>query len=250
MKVTYLICNHNYEKYIEGALKSALNQTYPCHICVIDDCSTDNSIEKILALTGYIGLGIEKEHYKILQNDKFTVIQLKKQSGPSFSRNCGILETREFTDIYAVLDADDENYHTKVEKCLVPFKDSRVGVVYADYDILNMDTGNLIREYKEPYNYYRLRQDCIVHSGSLIRKEALDKVAEPTGWYDNNLTTAEDYDLWLRIAEYYMIVHIPEALSLVRVHNQNSVNYRSKEEWNKNWKRVQIKLKMRDDKRR
>lgn len=253
MKVTYLICNRNYGHYIKESIKSAQDQTYPCHICIIDDGSTDDSIEKIFECVThdntklFHGAQKETDDYKLLRNDKYTLIQLNKNRGPSFARNIGILETKDHTDIYAILDADDYNYKTKIEECIVPFEDPNVGVVYADYDIYNCTTQNLIREYKPPYDFIGLRKDNMVHSGALIRKTILDKVVEPSGWYDVNLTTAEDFDLWLRISEVAMIHHIPKSLSFVRSHNNSSVNYRSKEEWEKNWQRVAYKTQLRNE---
>jgi glycosyltransferase involved in cell wall biosynthesis len=39
-----VLANHNYDKYIKGAIKSALEQDYPAiRLVIIDDCSTDDS---------------------------------------------------------------------------------------------------------------------------------------------------------------------------------------------------------------
>ena len=121
----------------------------------------------------------------------------------------------------------------------------RVGVVYADYDTVHVDSGKIIREFKEPYNRKRLVRECIVHSGSLISKEALELVKEDTGFYDVTMRTCEDYDLWMRISEKYLISHVPVALTKVRVTGENSSNIVAQETWQKNWMRVMEKMQAR-----
>ena len=62
-------------------------------------------------------------------------------------------------------------------------------------------TGKIIREFKEPFSRKRLVRECIVHSGSLVSAKALEDVLEETGYYDEEMRTCEDYDLWMRISE-------------------------------------------------
>ena len=46
--VSIIITNYNYEKFLAGAIDSALQQTYPMkEIIVVDDGSTDNSCQII-----------------------------------------------------------------------------------------------------------------------------------------------------------------------------------------------------------
>ncbi|AVK51414.1 glycosyl transferase family 2 [Clostridium sp. MF28] len=50
--VTVGITNYNYSKYLDECINSVLNQTYEnIEILIIDDCSTDDSIEKIKSYT-------------------------------------------------------------------------------------------------------------------------------------------------------------------------------------------------------
>ena len=47
-KVSVIIPNYNYEKYIIERIDSVLMQTYPIYeLIILDDCSTDNSINVI-----------------------------------------------------------------------------------------------------------------------------------------------------------------------------------------------------------
>lgn len=244
---TILITTYNYGHYIADAIKSAQNQKYPIKpcICVVDDGSTDNSLDIISQeLFGDKAVQYIKQENGILitKSDDSILISLPACQGPSMGRNIGIEVTKEFTDFYMILDADDIMQEEKTAKfAQALFMAEHIGVVYADYDILNVVTGNVIREYKEPYSRERLLQECIVHSGAGIKKDALLASADEFGYYDVNMRTAEDYELWIRISKKYMIEHIAEPLTLVRVHNQNSTNTVSKETWQRNWQYINYK---------
>ena len=59
------------------------------------------------------------------------------------------------------------------------------------------------------------------------------------------MRTCEDYDLWMRISEKYVIAHIAEALTLVRVTGDNSSFIVNQDVWQRNWSRVMEKLQQR-----
>ncbi|SMG08784.1 Glycosyl transferase family 2 [Marivirga sericea] len=46
-KVAIICLCYNHEKYVEEAMESVLNQTYASELIVVDDASTDNSVDKI-----------------------------------------------------------------------------------------------------------------------------------------------------------------------------------------------------------
>lgn len=242
--VSFIVANHNYGHYLEACIKSAQSQTYPnIKIVVVDDASTDNSREIIEKLAN--------EDFRIIP------IYLKECVGASEVRNIAIRQVWNETDYFMILDADDEARPTKVVEFLnKAIQSPQIGVIYSDYDILNVETGNLIREFKEPYDLRRLNQDCIVHSASLISKVALDKTKEidnrgQVSFYDKRLHgpatssfigCCEDFDLWLRISRHFMIVHVPKPLSLVRVHSNNASKIEKVNPvWESNWKLMQQK---------
>ena len=84
-----------------------------------------------------------------------------------------------------------------------------------------------------------------MHSGSLILKDALVSVEEDTGFYDEEMRTCEDYDLWMRISEKYIIAHVPKSLTKVRVTGDNSSFIVNQEVWQKNLARVMEKMQAR-----
>lgn len=254
-RVTVLIPVHNDESYIAKAINSAVTQKYSglMQICVVDDGSTDESWKIIQDL---YDTKIEKQNLNDLQltSGKYRDVQLTAlkrphAGGPSAARNTGIKLTLNHTDVYAMLDSDDEFYSDKIRKCasLMMTSPELIGVVYADYDTYDINTGKTIREFKEPYSRRRLVQECIVHSGSVVSKLALEQVAEEAEYYDESMRTCEDYDLWMRISEKFLILHIPEALTFVRITNQSSSAVVHKKTWEKNWLRVMEKMNQRQN---
>ena len=74
-KVSVIIPVYNKEKYIEQCLKSVINQTYSdVEIIIIDDASTDNSLELV----------------KSIKDSRIKVIELKENVGAGTARNKGI----------------------------------------------------------------------------------------------------------------------------------------------------------------
>ena len=248
-RVTILIANYNDEEYIDNAIESAVNQDYPgpLTICIVDDGSEDSSWDIISSyFDDKDGDILTKKNSGRFGHTNFIAIK-NVNSGPSEARNVGINKTLEDTDIYAILDSDDEMYENKLSSCVSVFErgEGMIGVVYGDYDTFHVDSNRTIREFKEPYSRKRLVQECIVQSGSLVLIEALQSVLEETGVYDKTMRTCEDYDLWMRISEKYIIAHVPKSLTKVRVTGDNSSFVVNQETWRKNWLRVMEKMQSR-----
>jgi len=245
--VTALIANHNYGQWIQDAVRSVVDQGYPVkQFCVIDDRSTDDSVEKVASLMDVrqdFQVTLDGEEYGAINGSisgvpGFIIKNVNKdRGGPSFARNTGfrVMQAVSPTDIYAVLDADDYWLQDKINTCVGVFmKYPSVGAVYTDYDNLDIETGALVRQYKESFTGRRLTQECIVHSGCFFRADAFVEA----GGFDEELRVAEDWALWKKIAKKNVIYHIPKSLSVVRVHPQNSTNTVSKAVWNQCWDAV------------
>lgn len=226
MKCNIVIANYNYSEWIEQCIKSALSQTYKdIVVSVVDDCSTDDSVKIALKTFGITSEPLETEEYLLWEQDNKQVFKLKKNSGPSTARNTAIAYNIKTCDFFSALDADDYIYPHKIETLVSELtKFVGVGCIYADYDILNIKTNKAKYEFKRTYSYNKLLNECIVHSGCLFTKEALLATVEQTGFYDQRIKGPEDYDLWLRIAEKFMIIHYPESLSCVRATGVNISN--------------------------
>jgi len=68
-KVSIIIPTYNAEKYIKEAIDSCLNQSYKhIEILVVDDCSTDGTVEILKSYGDKISLTINKTNHGIVKN--------------------------------------------------------------------------------------------------------------------------------------------------------------------------------------
>lgn len=248
--VTAVIPVHNHQQWVAGAIDSITHQDYPAdklRIVVIDDGSRDDSarmVESTLESHSIRQLPSGEREAKGMTRHRFLpLIMVSRQEalGPSSARNLGIQIGWDGTDIFALLDSDDEYDRLKIRKSVDPFLASdKIGVVYSDYDTLRPD-GLRIRQYKEPFSRDRLVQECIINCNSLVLREAF----ETCGVFDENMRVAEDYDMWMRITEKYVAHHIAESLVTIRVGEHSSSAQVPTEIWQRNWQRVMSKAEAR-----
>lgn len=241
-RVTTIIANFNYERFLPNAINSALNQTYPTKICIVDDGS-DIQIDELNSIifeegeiefvTSYKDIGT------VVASPKKTLIKLYKNYGPSRARNIGIKYFWSSSEAFMILDADDLMMPNKIERFVEEFEKDKdnIGVVYGDYLIYDLDKKTTVQEFKKPYDKRLLNFECIVHSNSLVSKLAL----ETCGLYDELLRVCEDYDLWKRVSKQFMIIHIPEFLSIVTNHKDNSTFSVSEKVWKECYNKVMSK---------
>ncbi len=129
-KVSVVVPNYNYENYIEERIDSILMQTYPIHeLIILDDCSTDNSVNKIEEII--------KKHPDV--NIKF--VKNEKNSGSVFSQwqKAFSLSTGDYVWI---AEADDSCSHYFLENVMKGFDSPNVVLSYAES--MRIDENNRI----------------------------------------------------------------------------------------------------------
>lgn len=255
--VGILIPCYNHGHLIQTALNSVAKQDYPNKlIIIIDDCSTDGSRVTIENMILNKKEEIENcDGDKILQGELFyctnadvtnfdgqllpiVFIKLHKNQKQAHARNVGIATTYEICDCYAQLDADDEYLPNKLSKCIEVMKEDidNIGIIYHDVIIRNKVNGITTEEYREPYSYDRLVNECIICNTALINKKAISQTP-----YEN-ISPVEDWSLWLDIAYSYMCIHIPEFLSIYNVESSSCTFTVDKSVWNDSWKKIREKI--------
>jgi Glycosyl transferase family 2 len=185
--LSLVIATHNHGRYLSGALESALGQTRPTEVIVVDDGSTDDTPAVLERFASRVRVHRQAHH------------------GLSAARNAG-LELASGSYI-SFLDADDVIAPTKLaSQAAVLDADPDVGWTYCDVRIDDELTGEC-RLASERFRYEGRRLDgwlfpelvrgnFIPVMSPLVRREAL----AAAGSFDQNLTPMEDWDLWLRLS--------------------------------------------------
>ncbi len=162
-KVSVVIPNYNYEDFIEERIDSVVNQTYPIYeVIILDDASTDHSIEKIEQ--------VMKKH----KNISFKTIYNEKNSHSVFSQwQKGFREAK--GDYVWIAEADDSCHPMFLESVMDGFSDDDVVISYTES--LRMNEKNEVisescRDWMEGVSTTRWNQS-FVHSGEQEITEAL-----------------------------------------------------------------------------
>lgn len=199
-KVSIIVTCFNHAKYLDEALQSIFNQTYPNWECmIVDDGSTDNS--------GEIAREWETK-------DPRFVYLYKENGGVSSARNLGIEKAKQ--DYILTLDADDKYEASFLDKAMkVLVSDEQLGIVssWGQYFV-----GDQL------FQVYRLSGKSTVDflfyndavGTSLFRKKCWEQV----GGYDGNPKNGyEDWEFYLRVCALGWKVHvIEEVLFFYRQH--------------------------------
>lgn len=227
-KVSGIIPCYNKEDYICEAICSMVEQSFPLdEICVVDDASEDDSVirahEFLLSRKYQPEEGVDENRYSKKGSPDVEIIKLRKNMGVSHARNVGIRNTKGI--VLAFLDADDIYYKDKVKKSMEIFVEfPHVVMVYSDaVDYFQLEDRKEINRF-ESYDYETMCHHNIPNSNSLIQRQGFDYV----GLFDERLSFAEDYDMWLRLAEVGSIYHIPEPLWEYRHHDKNENRFGDK----------------------
>lgn len=203
-KVSVLMPIYNAEKYLVKALKSVLDQTFTdFEVIAINDGSTDSS-EVIL-------------HRFAQQDDRIHIF-----SQP----NLGLIDTLNKGITYvngqyiARIDADDIALPELFAR-QVAFLDSHPEYVAVGVQVLMIDSeDDPIRVTNDAITHEEIDAEHLLglgtfsHSGSMIRRDAIVSV----GGYRKEIKSAEDIDLWLRLAEIGKLRNLPEVLLKYRLH--------------------------------
>lgn len=86
-RVSVIVCNYNYARFLDSALTSAVEQSYPCEVVVVDDGSTDESRDVLASWS---------ERVRIV---------LQENAGQAAAYNSGFYAST--GDVVIFLDSDD-----------------------------------------------------------------------------------------------------------------------------------------------
>ena len=205
--VSIVIPTFNRKRFVCEAIESCLAQTYQnCEVIVIDDGSTDGTGEHLIAEYG----------------DRIRYIRQENQ-GPAIARNRGIGEAR--GEYIHFLDADDQLVAQKVETCLRIFlQHSDIDVLHSYYQFVAGDGRTHIETSPFPSfsddifcQLLRLTGNHILISSTMIRTAVVREIG---GFeHDPEFRSAEDWDLFLRLASKHKFYGLNERLVYRRMHD-------------------------------
>jgi glycosyltransferase involved in cell wall biosynthesis len=175
--VSIVITCYNLGAYLEEAIQSALDQTYPdVEVLVVDDGSTDQRTIEVLD-------GLQS-------HPRLRILRTPNQ-GVARARNLGFSEAR--GEYILPLDADDRIKPEYVARAAeVLDSQPRVGFVGCHYRIFGEREGMCT---PDAYGLPNLLVENVVPIASLMRRSCWEEV----GGYCPELNSIEDWDLWIGI---------------------------------------------------
>jgi len=203
---------YNHEAYLLETLNSIINQSYKnIQLIIIDDCSTDNSVDKI-------------EEWIALNNVPCQFISQKVNKGLCTNLNEGLLLCK--GEFYQSIACDDVMKSQKIEKQVAFFQKSLsdVMVVCSNFETIDATSNCISKTYFKPdfkfpkdvftslltnSNAYNI----LVHSPTVLLRRS---VFENVGVYNQNLKQ-EDFYMWLMISRKYSIGFLNEVFVSYRV---------------------------------
>ncbi|MDZ7966767.1 MAG: glycosyltransferase [Nostoc sp. DedSLP03] len=206
-KISVIIPTYNNEKTIKYTIESVLNQTFTdLELIVINDGSEDSTLEVVTKI----------------QDSRIKVFSYSNAGG-NVSRNRGLHHA--VGEFVSFLDADDLWTSDKLQSQLKALQENVTAkVAYSWTDYIDENGQFLLSGKRINVNgnaYEKLLLNNFLENGSnpLIYKEALITL----NGFDESLSAAQDWDMWLRLASNFDFICVPSVQILYRI-SANSVS--------------------------
>ena len=202
LSVVMVVCN--VERFLAESVESILTQSFTqFEFIVVDFGSTDDS-------------------YSIISSYAAKDSRMKIHTIP----HCSLAEARNTGCVlaqgryFAIMDADDVSTPDRL-KLEFEFmeRNPEIGLVGGGTEWIDEAGRVLLRDNHFPAENHKIRAALLTESPFcqptvLIRREAFIEV----GGYRAAFVEAEDYDLWLRIAERFEVANLPRVVLKYRIH--------------------------------
>lgn len=211
--VSIIMPVYNVERYVEDAIKSALNQTLDnIELIIIEDRSTDNSWELVKSLENY------DSRIRIIRND----------------RNLGLIRTRNKAiraakgRYIAFQDSDDNSLPQRFQDQVRYMDDNpHVGIVGCNAVVIN-GKGKIIDQMEFPQYDQAIRRMILTYqpfrqSALLIRKACFDQYG-----LMREENALDDFEFYIRFAQDWSVHNLQSFLIEYRVHGKNATIYNQK----------------------
>lgn len=195
--VSIITANFNSANFIGDTIESVLKQTYTdWEWIIIDDCSTDNSVEIIKKYT----------------DSRIKLIVLEKNQGAAIARNYGLKSA--CGRYIAFIDSDDLWLPNALEKRINFLKQNNEKAVYTSYKRVDENLNPCLADFvaEDMVSYKRLLFNCPVFISTLI--------------YDSNKTGKIYFPDVHKREDYAMILNLSKVIGRFRALNLPLVIYR------------------------
>lgn len=202
--ISVIIPSYNRERTIERAINSVLEQSYSKYeIIIIDDASTDNTVEIIKR--------IKRNEIILLVNDT--------NKGACYSRNAGIEAAR--GKYIAFLDSDDEWEKTFLAEQVDILKEGKYDMTCCGFvRIRNGKKKQIIKQNIEENVFNELLSDNFITTGTILIKSEIIKKEK----FNTDMPRYQDWELALRLSKKYNVNYTKKAL-LIQYHQSDSITY-------------------------
>ncbi|SPJ25546.1 glycosyltransferase family 2 protein [Palleronia abyssalis] len=198
-RVSVVIPAYNRATLLRRAIASVVVQDFSdFELLVIDDASTED-LQAVVAE---------------FDDSRLRYIRQPQNGGVAAARNRGIVAAR--APLVAFLDSDDEWLAGKLSAQVAAMDDAprRVGLIHTGLIERGSDGAETIFEPTVSGNVWTtILHRNTVHYGTssvIIRRRVIDT----TGGFDETLPAIEDWDLWIRIAQFFEFRHLPQPLMI------------------------------------
>ncbi|MGI6067128.1 glycosyltransferase [Absicoccus porci] len=141
--VTIVIPCFNEEEWIQTTILSCIDQNYPVDklkVIVVDDCSTDRSVEKIKEIIDKLK---EKEGKRYQLEDRLSYFVQPQNAGKRAALSRGVENTD--TDLVMFVDSDSFLDPYAVRNIVQPFREPKMGGCAGRCDVANTYTNSLTK---------------------------------------------------------------------------------------------------------
>jgi hypothetical protein len=199
-RVSIVMAIHNDAADLPPTLASLRGQTFAAfELIIVDDGSTDSTWEALSSL----------------DFPRLRLLRLERNRGQTAALNAGIALAR--GEFVARHDAADESTPDRLAK-QVAYLDEHPDVALVGSQLDWVDSKRKpVRHFDYPTGHEAIRErlrtkNSFAHGSVMVRREVLAGV----GGYHEPFRLAQDYDLWLRIAEKHQVANLPETLYRMR----------------------------------
>ena len=246
--VTVIIPCFNEEEWIQRTILSCVNQNYPTdklEVIVVDDQSSDKSVEKIKELIEQLEES-EEEEFKI--KERVTYMVQPKNAGKREALAAGLRKAQHEYVIFVDSDSFLEPY--AVRNLVQPFKDPKMAGVTGRTDVANTYTNSLTRlQSVRYYIAFRIMKaaesffhcvTCLSGPLSCYKKELvmenLDKWLNQT-FLGQKATFGDDRSLTNIMLRNYRTYYQDTAICSTIVPNNHKVFLKQQMRWKRSWLR-------------